>query len=654
MDSSGYLNADGLATQLKISKRNVYYALEDINTILAKRKEQPLLAEYGKGLKLTEGQRKALNDHFKIVPTMQIGSLGQLERCSFIYCEIYAAKKKLTIRDFEELFEISRFTIINNVNLLKSLVLPFDIEISFDSKTGYVIEGKEYSKRKAFFYFYSNIYTIITDQEMLCRRFSFLDDQAKRQYKILEKISAVTGNGYYDCSLKALACILSNHKDTISDRDVENCLPHKMVNTEYEYVSSVFEDLSENEKEYIATYLYCSSISRTGIFNNIELMKSLARKMNDIFYLLTAIEIHNEEFELSLIKHLDIAFLRYKYGVSIDNPLIGQIKEKYQTYFSITQKAAKVIEKEFNAPLSDNEIGFLTLYYAGYAVKQQLEIPVVKAVLICVNGLSTSYLLKSEIESLDKRISIQECIGLQEYMRGNYIRDCDVVISSIKIDVREICSANVITIGSILTESDKVMITNEASRIIFEKTYNHSANQGKKIKSLDLSEMDKTIEPLFANKSKHMTHISESVFKYEFVQTCDSKGKSFEQMIRYAAQPLIKEKYIDYEYCDAIIANIYKYGPYMVYRNGYLLGHASMQLSDRLGLAFTKLSEPIDVNGREASKIFIITPTDKVNHMPLINSLVMMLESNEINEMINRAENSKELYNLILSVITAC
>ena len=92
----------------------------------------------------------------------------------------------------------------------------------------------------------------------------------------------------------------------------------------------------------------------------------------------------------------------------------------------------------------------------------------------------------------------------------------------------------------------------------------------------------------------------------------------------------------------------------MVYRNGYLLGHASMQLSDRLGLAFTKLSEPIDVNGREASKIFIITPTDKVNHMPLINSLVMMLESNEINEMINRAENSKELYNLILSVITAC
>lgn len=654
MNASDYINADEIANKLEISKRNVYYALESVNAILEKRDQNPLLAEYGKGFKLSAEQRRTLNEYFKIIPMMQICSLGQLERCSFIYCEIYSTRKKLTIKDFEELFEISRFTIISNMNLLKKLVLPFDIEISFDSKSGYTIEGREYSKRKAFFYFFSNIYAITSDQELLCRRFKFLDEQMRKRYKTLLKINEETGNGYYDCSLKALACILANHEDYISERDVENCLPHKMVNTEYELISSAFNEISENEKEYIATYLYCSSISRNGIFNKIDLMTSLARKMNDIFYLLTAIEIHNDEFELSLIKHLDIAFLRYKYGVSIDNPLIGQIKEKYQTYFSVTQKAAKVIEKEFNTPLSDNEIGFLTLYYAGYAVKQQLEIPIVKAVLICVNGLSTSYLLKNEIESLDKRISIQECIGLQEYQTGSYCHDCDVIISSINVNETQKYPGNLIVIGSILTERDKVSITNEASRIIFEKTYNRSEDKDSKIGRLDLSAMDKTIEPLHAERSQHQSHISDSIFKYSFVQMCDSKNKSFEQMIRIAAQPLIKEKYIDYEYCDAIIANIYKYGPYMVYRNGYLLGHAPMQLSDRLGLAFAKLNEPIDVNGREASKIFIITPTDKVNHIALIHGLVMMLESSEINDMINQSDNIKELYNLILSVITAC
>ena len=655
INSSGYMSADEIAERLQISKRNVYYALNDINKILKNLDKQEVLSEYGKGLRLNNSQKSALNLYYKILPSVQIESLGQLERCSFMYCETYAAEDKLTIKDFEDTFEISRFTIINCINYLKILVSSFGVEVIFDSKSGYKIEGSEYNKRKAFFYFFSNIYGIITENNSINQRFTFLDDKSAKQYKNLLKIEEATGNGYYDCSLRALACIISHSKASIEEHDVENCLPHKIVHTEYEFVAKACKYLPENEKEYMATYLYCSSISRAGTFNNIEMMTSMARKMNDIFYLLTTIEIHSDEFELALAKHLDIAFLRYKYGISIDNPLIGQIKKNYETYFSVTQKAAKVIEKEINTPLNDNEIGFLTLYYAGYAVKQQIEIPVVRAILICINGLATSYLLKSEIETLDKRITVEQCISLQEYAARSYDKDSDVIFSSIGIrDSDRHPDENLMMIGSILSDSDKVKITNEASRIIFEKTYNRTNEKEAALQKLNQMTRDITIEPVYTGKEIYQSHIAENIFKYEFVQTCDSRGKSFEELIRIAAKPLIQEKYIDDTYCDAIIANIYKHGPYMVFRNGYLLGHASIQLSNRLGLSFLRLSDPVDVNGREASKIFIITPTDKVSHIPLINSLVVMLDSNEINDLISKATSNKELYNIVLSVISAC
>lgn len=642
-EAKDYITVDEISKSLDISSRNAYYTIKDINTFLTNNKLDKINTIYGKGMKLDDNQKAFFKQYHEHVISFDMTSLSQLERVSTIYYALLFTENALKIKDFEEIFEVSRFTIINDINALKDELSLFDLELVYDNKLGYSIMGDEYAKRKAFFYFFSNIYNIYNDPGFIAK--VNVNNNACKYYKKLKLIEK-NGAGYFDCVLQGLASIIDYmYKNKTIPLHINNDIDNYWLDRELSFVEEEFKDLSLVDKQYIATILYCGSVNRKYIPISDGLVDNLVIKMNDIYYLLSGINVNDDKDFIDLLKnHLTISLLRFKYGVFIDNPLLNEIKSKYQIYFSIVKQAVRVIELEIKTPISDSEIGFLVLYYVGYNQKIKMDIPKVNALLVCVNGLSTSYLLINEIEHLDNRISVVGHCDINNY--ASYLnKDIDLIITNIDHNTFKDIDTKVININSFLTEEDKLLITNSVSKIIFEKSDNIINENVISMISNEFIDTNNKIN----NKKEHNV-IYKEVFKPEFVEIVDN-SLDWKKEILNACKCLVDNGYIDDEYGLQIIKNIEKYGNYMVFKNGYLIGHASIEHSNKLGLSFVKLKHEIDVKGRMVDKIMIFTPNNKIDHIPILNSIVLLLENDEIDKMINDADNKLEIYNIISKLI---
>ena len=632
VDSNDYVSVEEIADFLDSSKRSIYYIISDINATLRYLDGEEISTVYGKGIRLNHQQKKLLLNYYKKAPSEEIFSLGQIERYSIIFATLYASSRKNNIKTYEELFRVSRFTVISDINEIRSIISHFEVNIGFDTKTGYFLEGDEYNIRKAFFYFFANIYEIITSKEWLGSIFVNETLQFRKYYNKLKKIARESHN-YYDMSLLAIAFVIAKYmqsKTGIRQDKQKDLLPVEQTADEYAFVCKEFRDLPETEKRWVSTYLSCSLISREHPFVDLEYATDLARKMNDVFYLYSSIKIDSEDLVTSLAKHIDSAFLRYKYGVCINNPLISEIRSKYDDYFMIVKKTVQVLEQELGMPINDSEIGFLTLYYAGYAIKLSKQIPYIRTLIICAIGLSTSYLLKNEIEDIDSRIKVIGCVSAEEYLENDY--DADLIISTVRFEKKK--KTKVYQISSFVTTEDRGMIVGAINEILAERNTERNTSAEMVKEEVDNSGSLKEI------------------FKPEYVWITDNeKDADWRKLLKEACEPLVKDGFIDEDYSTHIEENIDRYGFYMVYRNGYLLGHANIEHAHRLGLTFTRLKNKILVDGHEISKIFVITPINRFDHHFILSGLSVLLKSDELNQLIEKAESSSEIYDIILSII---
>jgi mannitol operon transcriptional antiterminator len=390
------------------------------------------------------------------------------------------------------------------------------------------------------------------------------------------------------------------------------------------------------------------------IYTEDQDISSVVKQMNEIFYLLSSIKIEDEDFIHQLAVHLQLAGLRYKYGIAIDNPLIDQIKTKYSSIYGIMREVVKPIEETQGTPISESEIGFITLYYAGKVANKNRNVPKVSTLVICLNGLSTSYLLKNEIENLDSRIEVTECVGLREYNSQDH--HADLVVSTVPFTPKQ--GDRAITIHPILTFEDKMAIGNIISKIIFGSetapSYSKVLDVVKPYISREkLDAAKQTLRHFYEKTDSHTKSIANNeIFRSDFV-AIDNSSDSWEDLIKKAAGPLISSGYIHEDYIHEMIETIYEYGSYSVFQHGYLLGHASAEKSRHLGLSFLRLSKPVDIMGNLVSKILIITPNDYTSHLPYIFRLLNLFNSDEADKKVMNAKTSEEIYDIVIRYLIA-
>lgn len=105
-----------------------------------------------------------------------------------------------------------------------------------------------------------------------------------------------------------------------------------------------------------------------------------------------------EDFELrvNLALHMDPLLLRLRYGMSMANPLLADIKGRFSLSYLLALEAARSIEAHCGTMPSDDEVGYLALAFA-LSLSRDKEVPRERKsiLIVCASGAGSARLLES-------------------------------------------------------------------------------------------------------------------------------------------------------------------------------------------------------------------------------------------------------------------
>lgn len=626
------------------SERYVYYAMTDINDLLLQNGLEEVHSVYGEGYVINKEQEIYLRNLLENNYVFNVMGLNSKERQSFIYILILFSDNNLFMKDLELILDYSRFTIQTDINKLKLFLENFNLKLISSVKSGYIVQGKENDKRKAYFHLFSDIYKLFESNQIFLKIINIDPKELNILSNTIFDYEKKYNIQYIKSSVMSIIVLIMKLRYIKSKRKLE--YTKNNFNTEKKVLRDL-KVLDDDEVEYFSSLLYFSRIGNYAKVTDKD--RWLAQSFIDIVYSISGLLVDDVDFKERLSQHLAISRKRYKYNIIADNPLIEEIKIEYKEYFNIVKEASRILSYGLDGYISENEIGYITLYFAGYHIKKRDYSKRFSILLVCVNGTSTSYILKKELENLDDRIDIISYSSLESY-KNNSTKDYDLIISTVDLESK---SSKCLVVNPILSTENKRMIRlklNELSN--FSK--NVSLNQVIKIVEgyVDESKIDELIDKLSKLykpkrlKEKYQYNIKD-ILHVEIIDKLDT----WEETLCKSAQMLLIKNYIKDTYINQLIDNINTYGPYMIYSNSYLLGHTSIENSKKFGISFSILKESIFIHSKKVDVIINLSYTSNEEHLVLLKRLYDLFLDDSLKKRIMNEDDLEEVFNIVSNAL---
>ena len=150
--------------------------------------------------------------------------------------------------------------------------------------------------------------------------------------------------------------------------------------------------LPESEVAYIAIHLAGKkSIIPDEVWNVVT-------EMLDRVWELFHFDFRDDlELHMNLARHIVPLVTRLRFNMSIDNPLLSDIKTRFPLAFAMALDAADVLGRHYGTTLSQAETGYIALAFALALDRLREEGPRRNVVVVCASGLGTSRLLEHAI-----------------------------------------------------------------------------------------------------------------------------------------------------------------------------------------------------------------------------------------------------------------
>lgn len=442
------------------SRRKIYYHLEKINDALADVGEV-ISSRPRVGIVLTAHQKELYQallegvDFYSYVMSMT-------ERMQLTVLYICIAKERVTIEKLMELTEVSRNTVLNDLNEIRNQLASeqYQVNLASTKAQGYFLKCHPLNKIQ---YVHSLLYHI------------FVEGSHSFVMILVEKIKEFIGEDL----------LLSDElQDFLNQRvqDVEQDLGKKINRHEIKFMLQVLPylllscrnmALNEEEQEdlkreftlirkrieYQAAKNLNSNLGATfGLqLNDIEISLLAVlllsyRKDRDIhatsqdfvqlkeaidefiwrFEVSSHFEIENKEDLLrNLLTHCKALLFRKTYGILSKNPLTRQIKEKYADLFAVTKSCSVILEEAWLISLTDDEVAYLALHMGGFLKHNRAEKQDAKRIyLVCDEGVAVQKLLLKQCLYHLPNENLGAVFTTEQFKSVEDILDVDLLITT--------------------------------------------------------------------------------------------------------------------------------------------------------------------------------------------------------------------------------
>ena len=356
------------------------------------------------------------------------------KRMAYIFKKLLVSDISCIIDDLAYEMNVGRSTVNADIKKLNEILSSYGIFIEGKSNNGIKLFGSELNIR---FFIMENLYDLVYSKDYINNYINEALDFIYKKY-CFENMTRV--------AFEKSVIIMMNR---IFDNKYIEKLPDKYYDIEKNNMFRTAEEISEmlseafnikipiEEKIFISIPLTCmrtptdiKTINEIDITDDIEIL--INEIINQIKYELN-IYLDKKNLNEEFVYHISFMINRLKFGYLLKNPISNEIKEKYPLAYKMACIAGKIIEKEYNLFVPEDELCYITAYFGAYMLEYKTQNNYYKVALVCSTGRGTARLISTHLKRiLDKDAVID--IFADNQVNDMILNSYDIVFTTININ----------------------------------------------------------------------------------------------------------------------------------------------------------------------------------------------------------------------------
>lgn len=521
LESGDYVNSQKLEEKFNISKRTLANEISELR-LFCKEINSDLILKRGLGYRFISKSEYEKNLVIEYLNTENYDDRDSSKRVnSILEILLSSCNKAVKLEELSQELYVSLSTIKQDIKEVKNVLEKYKLGIIRISNYGIAISGNEtdirgfisnylFRNSKEFKYLNINDFNLLTSNEnSIYVIISNMVLDIVKKYKI-----QLSDLGFKNLSTHIIIAIYRVKKNKfISYNDLvcdKVCKEYKAALELKKLIEINFVvELPDEE----VTYLYQHLISQKMLLLDMDIdnnykdknIYALLKSCCKLVYEYSGINFLNDiVLKNGLLIHLKSAINRMNFGMKIENAMLDEIKSNYPFSYDIAVVFCQGLKIKENIEVSEDEVGFIALHFAGAVEGLKLEnkIDKYRTIVVCATGGGTAILLKAKLERKFK--DIIEISGFYPAFKLKYmdLSQYDLVISTIALENMDI---PVLNVSPIMLEED----CNKIIRFITKKKNKEFTNLFKK--NLFFVDLD------FNNKDKIIEYLSKSLLENGYI-----------------------------------------------------------------------------------------------------------------------------------------
>lgn len=476
-----------LAEKTGISKRTVQRELEGIDDVL-----QPygmnFASKTGVGVWLAGEAAGRAELLAEVLRGDDYAVSSKEDRRKRLILEILREKGLRKLYYYSRKFGVSEATISTDLEAVEEWLFRQGLTMVRKPGSGIEVEGTEENYRRAIRFFIgenidtkhfkqlydsegSDSYAASLRKKHLGR---LLDNEiVRRVHECLEGVENQRMDNLTENAYDGLVIHLAIAINRILQKDViqvtgewQERLPHDedyglAVDIAAELEAEFEVDIPQLEIAYICLHIKGAKHEKIQLPDQADRMELAGRELqqfvNDLIdayddqqaYLLK----QDDEFMQGLLAHLQPTIVRLVHGMSIQNPVLEDIKENYSDIYARCRQVARVLENKVGKKVPEEEIGFLAVHFGAALVRlegRKEQIRRVQVAVVCSSGIGLSRLMAAKLDKV-----FRDRLEMTTYGKHDITpaveEKIDFIISSLQL---EDVHVPVVYVNPLLSETD--------------------------------------------------------------------------------------------------------------------------------------------------------------------------------------------------------
>ncbi len=671
-----YLTLKDIEVGINVTRRQATYRIDKLNMLL-KSEGVPLItidSTYAKGILIDPKTSEAINRLISCSELEEQYYMSKKERLIYMYLMLFLNMEYLSLNHFTDSLSVSRSTVLLDFKELVQYLEEEGIEVKNNRIRGYFLVGSEMQIRRIMMKYVNyaltengnrKVFDIFIDDYNLDNysKSSLVITELSRKHHIRFVEDRLVEFIYVFVFLKARMQSGESAADEI-EQLIDTSVMMSMK--EYEFTLDLLKSYKNTENITSADINYIASWILGISFGDINeetkdciLISDIIGKIMERFESLSGVHYRNtEKIFIKLYSHFRPAYYRLIFKLPIYNPLCEKVKEEYKEMYQLVEETMKPFNVIFGGEIPPEEIAYLTMHFAVIYTSGKKESEGEKqktALVVCSNGIGTSFILYNELTKLFPELhflSPMQSVHINELSEHvDIIFATSYISNTIKTDIP------VIHVRPIMSITERYQVMREVYlQIGCESLKQPNVDMVMSIisKHADIREENALYNELLTYFSKTDTIKKEDCKKLHLADivrpsiiSLGIDASDWEDAVRKAYEPMVKEGFITRNYIDETIRSIKVLGPYIVITKNVALSHTRSQ-AGALGLAMGigVLKSPVVFGNKDndpVKYIFSLSAIDNETHLCAMSEFVELLNDKKFYEMLDKAQDSQEV-----------